>query len=134
MTAHITTGTAIDRFLAGVEAGSIPSDVFSDDAVLDATVPNWRFSVQGGQAVRGQLAEWYADPGRFESLRRTPISGGELVEFTLNWMEDGAHYTCHQAHILALADDRVTRDTAFCGGRWSEALVADMRAQQDANA
>lgn len=117
---------AIDRFLSGVEAGQLSGDVFSDDADLDATVPNWRFQVRGGDAVRAELARWYADPGKFLDLERTAIPGGELVEFTLTWMEEGVPHRVHQAHILQVAEGRVSRDTAFCGGRWTADLVQQM--------
>ena len=117
---------AVTRFLAGVEAGDMPADVFADDAALDATVPNWRFEVQGGDAVRSELARWYADPGQFLELRRTAIPDGELVEFALAWTEDGVPHRVHQAHIMQVVDDRVARDTAFCGGRWPSDLIAQM--------
>ncbi len=116
----------VERFLAGVEAGDLSGDVFSDDAALDATVPNWRFQVQGGEAVRSELARWYADRGEFLDLQRTPIPGGELVEFTLAWTEEGVPHRVHQAHILRLSEDRLAGDTAFCGGRWPAELIAQM--------
>jgi hypothetical protein len=116
----------VERFLAGVEAGDLSGDVFSDDAALDATVPNWRFQVKGGEAVRSELARWYADRGEFLDLQRTPIPGGELVEFTLTWTEEGIPHRVHQAHILRLSEDRVAADTAFCGGRWPAELIAQM--------
>jgi hypothetical protein len=109
--------TPVDQLLDGIVASSIPEGVFSDDAVLDATVPNWRLSVSGGEAVRSQLAQWYADPGEFQTLRRTPLPQGELVEFTLTWAENGVPHTCHQAHILEIADGLVSTDTMWCGGR-----------------
>lgn len=38
----------ISEFLKAVEAAAIEqTDVYSDDAVLDATVPNWRLCVVG---------------------------------------------------------------------------------------
>ncbi|HEY6473773.1 MAG TPA: hypothetical protein VIY26_12845 [Acidimicrobiales bacterium] len=117
---------AVERFLAGVEAGELPGGVFSDDAALDATVPNWRFQVHGGDAVRAELARWYADRGEFLDLQRTPIPGGELVEFTLSWTEEGVPHRVHQAHILRLFEDRVAADTAFCGGRWPAELIQQM--------
>jgi hypothetical protein len=101
---------------------------FTDDALLDATVPNWRFSVNGGDAVSHELGRWYADPGRFESLRRNPLPEGELVEFTLAWEEQGVAHACHQAHILKVVGGQVATDTAFCGGRWPAALLAEMQA------
>jgi hypothetical protein len=118
----------IDALLAGIETGAIPEGVFSDNAILDATVPNWRFTTRGAAAVRAELARWYGDPGTFEDLHRTRLDDGELVEFTLNWEENGVPHRCHQAHILRLRDTQVASDTAFCGGRWPAPLIAEMTA------
>ena len=120
----------VDALLAGIEAGAVPEGVFSDDAVLDATVPNWRFTTHGAAAVRAELSRWYADPGTFEDLHRSRLADGELVEFTLTWEENGVTHMCHQAHILRLRDGQVTSDTAFCGGRWPAPLIAEMTAAQ----
>ena len=124
----------IDRFLSGVEAGDLPEGLFADDAGLDATVPNWRFQVQGGEAVRAELARWYADPGQFLELHRTDLPDGELVEFALGWEENGVPHRVHQAHILRVAGDRIRADTAFCGGRWPADLIAQMEEAQAASA
>jgi hypothetical protein len=119
--------TAIDRFLASVCDPSAPTeDVFSDDVTLDATVPDWRFTVRGADAVRAQFGRWYADPAAFESLERTPIPGGELVRFLLTWTEDGVPYAAHQAHVIAVDGDRIRADVLWCGGRWSASLLAEM--------
>ncbi len=118
----------VDALLAGIEAGAVPAGVFSNDAVLDATVPNWRFTTRGSDAVREELCRWYADPGTFQHLHRRPLADGELVEFTLTWEEGGVTHMCHQAHILRIHNGQVTSDTAFCGGRWPEPLIAEMTA------
>ncbi|HWC37399.1 MAG TPA: hypothetical protein VG476_02665, partial [Acidimicrobiales bacterium] len=81
-----TTRDPVDELLDAIERADLAvTDVFASDALLDATVPNWRFTVRGGPQVRAQLASWFADPGRYEELRRTPLPDGELVEFVLNW-------------------------------------------------
>ncbi|MGH8993902.1 MAG: hypothetical protein ACRDYV_01815 [Acidimicrobiia bacterium] len=118
---------AVARLLGAMESGCRPSaGVFAADAVLDATVPHWRFTRHGEDAVRGTLAEWYRDRGRFESLSRTPLPTGELVEFMLSWEEDGIAHAAHQIHVLRLDDGQIIADTVFCGGRWPAALLADM--------
>jgi hypothetical protein len=126
------TMDAIDRLCAAIEAGTpadldVP-DVLDPDVLLDATVPEWRFHVRGAGAVRRQLADFYRDPAAFEAVRRRPVAGGELVEFTLAWTEDGVEHKAHQAHILELDGGRIVRDTMFCGGRWPAPLVAEMAA------
>ena len=50
--------------------------------------------------------EWFADLGRFESVRRERIADGEVVEFTLQWQENGVTHMCHQAHLLRIDGDR----------------------------
>jgi hypothetical protein len=129
MNAGDSGGGAVDRFLAAVEAGRIPgTDAWSTDAVLDATVPNWRFRLQGPDAIRGEYARWFADPAQFEELRRWPIDGGEVVDYVLSWEEAGVPHAAHHLHVLHVNDDYITSDTVLCGGRWPASLLAEMEA------
>jgi hypothetical protein len=123
----------VDELIAAIEHASLEGlDVFGEDAVLDATVPNWRFSVRGGAEVQAQLATWFARPGRFEELRRTPLPNGELVEFVLTWEERGIPHAAHQAHVLRVVNNKIAEDVAFCGGRWPASLLAEMGASAQA--
>ncbi len=121
----------IDEFLQAVENATIPAcDVWSQDATLDATVPNWRRQVSGPDAIRAEYERWFADPGRFGELRRCPVTGGpsEVVEYTLSWTENGVPHAAHHLHLLTVRDDRIVADTVFCGGRWPASLLAEMEA------
>jgi hypothetical protein len=124
----MSDNTAIDQFMTGISGAEIPAAIFCDEAVLDATVPNWRYQVRGATAVAAELGKWYAHPGRFDDVRRTVIPDGELVEFTLTWTENDVDHRCHQAHVLQLRNSQVLKDTVWCGGRWPAALVAEMQA------
>lgn len=116
-------------YLTAVEtAGFATIDPFGPDVELDATVPNWRFSTTGAVAVRHELGRWFADPGCFRHLCRTALPTGELVEFTLEWMEGGVAHTCHQVHVFEVRDGAIVADRAWCGGRWPAGLVAEMQA------
>ncbi len=118
---------AVTRFTHAVETASIPqAGSFAPGVVLDATVPNWRYTVQGSDRVETELSRWFADPGRFDELSVTPLADGALVRFVLTWEEGGEPHMCHQAHLLEVHDDLITRDTAWCGGRWGAALQAEM--------
>jgi hypothetical protein len=122
----------VERFLAAIEGAVVPAcDALSPDVTLDATVPNWRFTLRGDIAVRSQLSHWYADVGAFEELKRTPLPSGELVEFTLRWEERGVPHATHQVHVVEVADGRIIADTMWCGGRWPARLLAEM-AEADA--
>jgi hypothetical protein len=123
-----TEHLSITQMLEAIESGTrIGAGVFADDAVLDATVPSWRFTTRGSGPVSEQMAQWYADPGAFEELERIPVPGGEVVRFLLRWSERGAPFAAHQTHLLQVgADGRITADRMFCGGRWDASLLERM--------
>jgi len=107
-------------------------DVWSADAVLDATVPNWRFHRRGPAAIRAEYSGWFADPGHLEELSRVSVPSGEVVRYLLTWVENGVPHAAHHMHLLVVEADRITGDTVLCGGRWPAALLAQMQAAQDA--
>ncbi len=132
MTKDTATPGPVDRFLAAVRTATIDDcDAWTDDVALDATVPNWRFHRSGADEVRATYREWFADPGDFESLRRMPVDDGEVVHYTLTWVEAGVPHAAHHVHILGVRGDRITSDTVLCGGRWPAALLAEMEAADE---
>jgi len=125
----MSSNDPVQRFLDSVVDPTMGfTAVFSADARLDATVPNWRFTVYGDQPMREELGRWYAHPGSFDAVTRQALPDGELVQFDLSWLEDGVPHAVHQAHVLRVVGDRVTSDTAWCGGRWSASALAEMEA------
>ena len=127
----MTSTPVIDRFLQAIESATIPAcDVWSAGATLDATVPNWRLHAAGPDAIRAEYARWFADPARFDDLRRCPLGDGtgEVIEYTLSWQENGVPHAAHHMHLLTVRDDRIVADTVMCGGRWPAGLLADMEA------
>lgn len=126
-----TTAT-VDAFLDAVRSGNgIPQELYSTDACLDATVPNWRFSKRGAQEIAAEYGRWFADAGAFEELVRVPVAGGEVVTYLLTWEEHGVPHAAHHCHSLTLDDDgRIASDVVFCGGRWPASLLAEMVAPQ----
>ena len=117
----------ITRWLDAVSAGKgIPQDLFTDDAVLDATIPGFRFAQHGPEHVAGQMSSWFADPGAFLDLQRTTLPEGELVRFLLTWQEDGEPWAAHQSHVIELEGGLIRRHEMFCGGRWNSARQAEI--------
>lgn len=122
------TSEVVRRFLATVAAGrgSDLAPLYAEDATADCTVPNWRFAVAGAGAIGKTYATWYADPAEFAELEVRPTPAGAVLTFLITWEEHGMPHAAHHCHTLDLAGDRITRDTVFCGGRWSAALMAEM--------
>jgi hypothetical protein len=126
MTTDMTTDT-VSRFLdaAGLGTG-VPADLYAEGAVLDATVPMWRFEVHGPAAISSQLSAWFPACATFSELHRAPLPSGELLSFSLAWLEGGNPVAIHQVHLLELRDGKITHQEAWCGGRWDAALQAEI--------
>jgi hypothetical protein len=144
----MATTPAVEQFLHAIESATIPEcDVWSADATLDATVPNWRLHAAGPAAIRAEYARWFADPGHFDELHHYPVGGAadaagaaggrdgaadggasDLIEYTLSWSENGVPHAAHHMHLLTVRDGRIVADTVMCGGRWPASLLAEMEA------
>jgi hypothetical protein len=124
----------VDRFLEAIGAGAgVPAHLLAPDVVLDATVPDWRFSVRGSEAVARQYGQWFAAAAEFEELERMPVAGGEVVTYLLTWEESGVPQAAHHCHVLRFdGDGDIVQDRFFCGGRWDAARLAEMAAAEHA--
>ena len=119
----------VDRLLELIAdgRGAAVAELCAEGAVLDATVPGWRFHCRGPQAIAEQYARWFANPGRFEELDRQVVHDGEVVTYLVASEEGGVPFAAHHCHRITLdADGRITGDRFFCGGRWDAALLAAM--------
>jgi hypothetical protein len=123
-----TTTTVVDRFLDGVRAGQLPVDLYTDDAVLDATVPGWRFRAEGSVAILAEYQGWYFTPSELLSVERHAIDGGEVVRYLQQGEVKGTTFLVHHVHLLRIDRDRIAADTVFCGGQWGPEAVAQMGA------
>ncbi len=124
----------VDRLLEAIGRGDgVPPELFASDAVLDATVPGWRFTARGAGAVARQYSGWFADAAAFEELERLPADGAEVVTYLLAWSERDIPHAAHHCHVLRFdARGRISSDRFFCGGRWDADLLARMAAADDA--
>ena len=118
----------IDRLLDAISAGDIGDELFADEATFDGTVPNWRFPVRGGPAIRDQYATWYRVPAQMKEVRRHPTPDGEVVEFSLEWEQDGAPVAARQVHVLRLDEHtgRIASAHVWCGGVFTASALAEM--------
>ena len=115
-----TTDEVIGRFLASIEAGAMPElGVLSDDVVLDATVPNWRFTVCGADAVGCRARPLVRRPRHVRGAQPHAGAGrGARRPSPCIGEENGVPHAVHQAHVVTVGGGRIVQDQAWCGGRW----------------
>jgi hypothetical protein len=127
-------GAIVDRFIEAITAGrgGDLADIYADDAELDATVPNWRFSMTGADAIGAEFARSFAHPGQLEESDRRETADGVVITYLLTWEQDGVPHAAHHCHVLTIdptiEDGRIVADKVWCGGRWPAALLAEMEA------
>ncbi len=126
MTTAVTTATVVDRFLEAVRTGHVTTDLYAEQARLDATVPGWRFQARGPAKIAAEYSSWFAGPSRIETLDRHAIEGGEVVRYFHTFDVGGQPHAAHHLHVLQVRGDRILSDTVFCGGRWGPEVLAQM--------
>lgn len=130
MSTPTRSGTAVDRLLDAIAHGTgVAAELFAPGAVLDATMPDWRFAVRGAGAVARQYAAWFDHPSTLEELERLAVEGGEVLIYLQTWSDRGVPHAAHHCHRLELDDrGRIVADRFFCGGRWDAARLAEIAA------
>lgn len=121
-----------ETYRKAVETGdqAALAELYAPEALLDAHVPNWRFQVQGREAVAARTAG-LPGPGRFASFEAEPTaSGDELMQFEWRQGEESGGAVVRELHLLRLDDDgRIAEQVLFCAGVWDPELQARMAAE-----
>ncbi len=129
----MTARTLATEFTTCVEQGDFDriAGLYTDDAVFDAHVPNWRFQAQGPDAIAEQLKGWFQLPGRFHEVQTQATECGDLlVRFAWHEQEGtDAEITSRELQLWRLAGDRIAEQVVFCAGRWDRPLVKQMAAE-----
>jgi ketosteroid isomerase-like protein len=124
------TPEPIARFLEAMRGGDWTGfeDAYTDDAIFDASVPNWHFQWEGAAMCAAQLGEWFGIvPDRFEPTV-TLTEDGAVVDFEMRRMCPGNPAENHaphvegtrQAHIFRLRDGKICEQRVYCAGEWLE--------------
>lgn len=84
----MTADTLTERFTTRVERGQFDllPELYTDDALFDAHVPNWRFQVRGSAAIAAQLEGWFQLPGRFREVSDEHTRSDDLL-VRFEWRE-----------------------------------------------
>lgn len=101
--------------------------LYTPDALFDVNVPEWRFQLQGTEAIRRQLDEWHPVAPKLVEWREFTTDRGLLVEVALWEGDDHQHYS-RSLRDLEITDGRIARHTMYCTGDWTKEALAEASA------
>lgn len=112
---------AADRFVAWLETGVRPVDLFAPGVFIDLTVPQWRLQAADAEGAFSLRERSHPFPGRVtvEALDRT--SRGFLLQFEERWEADGQRWYCRELIHCTVEDGRICELAVYCTGDWDEA-------------
>lgn len=118
-----------EHYRTAVEAADEAAlvDLYHPEALLDAHVPNWRFQVQGREAVAARTAG-LPRAGRFAAFEAEPLASGDvLVQFEWRQHGEDGGAVVRELHVLRLdGEGRIGEQLLFCSGVWDPELQARM--------
>lgn len=90
--------------------------LYAPDAILDVTLPAWRFQLQGRAAIAAQFAHWYEIPARILRWDVRSASWGAVLE--AEEIHDDGIYFRYTYHLI-VEDGEIVRHFVFCPGAWT---------------
>lgn len=121
-----SSSALIDAFLDGYRRADVSAlaPLFAPDVILDANVPDWRFQLQGRDALVSLLADdEFAPEYRLTGWRATPTVVGAAVEIECEFLAEGETRRSREMHVLRGGEGGVVRHTLYCTGIWHADVI-----------
>ena len=103
------------------------ADLYRPDALIDVSVPQWRFQLRGRDAVRELFRTDLAlvrDSGRVSGWRETPTADGLVVEWEVRFVAEGEERLFREVHVFRTDGVAITEHADYCTGIWDAATIA----------
>ena len=118
-----TADRVCDAFVAGDVDALLAC--YAPDALVDAVVPQWRFQLQGHDAIREAIVEGEFVPGRrVTQVHRTATEDGVLLEVEAHAPMHGEEHLWRELSHIRIVDGLVTEHIIYCSGFWDAATIA----------
>ena len=103
------------------------ADMYRPDALVDINVPQWRYQLQGPDAIRELLREALdqtGGEGRVTAWRATPTDDGLAVEMEVRFPHDGEEQQWREVHLFHTDGASIVEHVCYCTGIWDAATIA----------
>ena len=111
---HEAAKKIAEAFVRFVETNEV-GGVFADDVFADINVPEWRFQMQGTDAIEEWLRGEQPGGCSVPTWRSDPMLEGVVVEVEQHTGEE----ISRNLHRLEVRDGKIVEWTMYCTGVWS---------------
>jgi hypothetical protein len=113
-----------ERFIAWLETGADPGDLFAPDVFLDLSVPQWRLQAQGVADVIAVRTGDHPWKGEVTVERLDATARGWVMQMAERWIDDaGAAWYCREMFRADIVDERIQELAVSCTGDWDAATI-----------
>ncbi len=103
------------------------AELYRADALLDVSVPSWRYQLLGSDAIRESLREeagYLTEGARVTGQRVTPTDDGVVVELQVRFVQEGEERQWREVHLFHTDGVAITEHVNYCTGIWDAATIA----------
>jgi ketosteroid isomerase-like protein len=121
-----TVGERIAARLAALDFDGL-AELYRADALLDVSVPQWRYQLQGREAIREALVEeagQLTGDARVTGQRSTRTDDGVVVELEVRFVQDGEERQWREVHVFHTDGTAITEHVNYSTGVWDAATIA----------
>jgi hypothetical protein len=123
------TGTLTERIVDCLRTFDVDglTALYRADALLDVSVPTWRYQLQGAAAIGERLREELApvrNSARVTSMRTDAIADGVVIEMEVRLVQAGEDRMWREVHIVHTDGAAITEHVDYCTGIWDAATIA----------
>jgi hypothetical protein len=121
-TTSVESARLAESLVRWLETGIRTDDLFTDDVLVDLSLPHWRLQTMGVDEAFGIRAAEHPFPGsvRVEGLDQT--SRGFLIRFEERWTTDGQEWYSREMIHCVVTAGRVSELLVYCTGDWDSAV------------
>ncbi len=123
-----TSATLTERIAALLRAGDYESlsALYRPDAVLDVNVPQWRYQLQGPEAILRLFREeeLSREGWRVATWRCTTTDDGLVAETEVHFREEGEERMWRDVHLVHTDGEKIADHVVYCTGIWDAATIA----------
>ncbi|POX55615.1 hypothetical protein C3489_09925 [Streptomyces sp. Ru71] len=120
----MTTKELADLFVRFLTTNTAPEGLFTDDVLLDLSVPEWRLQTRGRDELVATRRRSHPFLGTVPRHRVDATPTGLVLEFEEQWEDDQGQWYCRELMRAEVRDGAISEASIYCTGDWSPATQA----------